>query len=114
MGVPHFPPGSPPGFLSLKKAPDIVNFFINVLSLLVLDGVRVVQIGRFKKFLKMIFGRSGLVLDVAFGSCYALLAGVAGSLVVVAVVGYYNDVIGSLLLPLLATLSALGCSRPSL
>jgi hypothetical protein len=55
-------------------------------------------------FVEMIFGCPGLVLVVAFGSHYALLVGVDGSLIVAP--GYYGDKMGSPLLPLLATLSA--------
>jgi hypothetical protein len=54
----------------------------------------------------MIFGRSGLALEVAFNSHYALLIGVAGSLIAAAIAGYYGHAIGSPLVPLLATLSA--------
>jgi hypothetical protein len=64
----------------------------------------VVQIGHFKKFLKMIFGRLSLALEVMFSSRYTLLNGVVGFLVATA--GYYGDVMGSPLLSLLATLSA--------
>jgi hypothetical protein len=66
----------------------------------------VVQIGRFKKFLEMIFGWLGLVLEVVFGSRYARLVGVGGSLVAATFAGYYGDEMGLPLLPLLATLTA--------
>jgi hypothetical protein len=33
MGAALFPPGSPPGFLSLEKALDDMNFFIMMQSL---------------------------------------------------------------------------------
>jgi hypothetical protein len=53
----------------------------------------------------MIFGKLSLVLEVAFGSCYALLIGVTCFLIVDAIAGYYGDAMGSPLLPRLATLS---------
>jgi hypothetical protein len=66
----------------------------------------VVRIGYFEKLLEMIFGRPSLALEVVFGGRYTLLIGVTGSLVATTVVGYCGDVMGSLLLPLLAALSA--------
>jgi hypothetical protein len=54
----------------------------------------------------MIFGRLSLLLKVMLGSRCALLAAVADFLIAIDIAGYYNDVIGSLLLPLLAALSA--------
>jgi hypothetical protein len=74
---------------------------------LVLDRVRVVQIRHFEKFLKMIFGHPSLAIEVMFGSRYTLLNRVVGSLVATAIAGYYGDVMGSPLLPLLAALSAI-------
>jgi hypothetical protein len=65
----------------------------------------VVQIGCFEKFLKMIFGWQSLVLEAAFGSLYALLVEVTGFLIADTVAGYYGDVMGSSLLPLLPALS---------
>jgi hypothetical protein len=62
----------------------------------------VVWADRFKKYLKMIFGWPCLVLEVPFGSCYALLIGVTSFLVTVAVTGYNDDMMGSPLLPFLA------------
>jgi hypothetical protein len=73
----------------------------------VLDKVRVTWTGRFEKLLEMIFGWSSLLLEVAFGNRYDLLAGVAGFLIVTAAVGRYGGAMGSPRLPLLATLSAL-------
>jgi hypothetical protein len=72
----------------------------------VLDGVCVVRTSHFKKFPEMFFGRPGLVLEVALGSHYALLTRVTSSLVTIIVASYYGDTMGSLLLPLLASLSA--------
>jgi hypothetical protein len=63
------------------------------------------QIGRFKKFLKVVFGRSSLPLEVVFDGRYELLAGVVGSLIAVVVIGHYGNAMGSALLPLFATLS---------
>jgi hypothetical protein len=63
-------------------------------------------IGCFKKFLEMVFRRLSLPLEVTFSSRYELLAGVVGFLIVIAVAGLYGNVAGSVLLPLLAALSA--------
>jgi hypothetical protein len=65
----------------------------------------VVRTGRFEKFLEMIFGRPSLALEVTFGSRYTLLTGVTDFLVVNTVVGYYGNMTGSPLLPLLVALS---------
>jgi hypothetical protein len=73
---------------------------------LVLDKVRVVQIGHFEKFLQMIFGHLSLALEVMFSSRYTLLNGVVGSLVATAIASYYGNVMGSPLLSLLAAFSA--------
>jgi hypothetical protein len=66
----------------------------------------VVRTGYFEKLLEMIFGWPSLVLEVMFGGRYTLLILVTDSLVVTTVVGYCGDVMGSLLLPLVAALSA--------
>jgi hypothetical protein len=69
----------------------------------------VVWAGHFKKFLEMIFGRPHLAFEVMFGRRYTLLAEVANSLVIAVIAtiaDYYGDVMGSPLLPFLATLSA--------
>jgi hypothetical protein len=71
-----------------------------------LDGVWVVRTGSIEKFLEMNFGRAGLALEIAFGSFYVLLARVTSSLTTAAVAGYYGDVMGLPLLPLIATLTA--------
>jgi hypothetical protein len=54
----------------------------------------------------MIFGWPGLALQVAFGSCYALLIRAAGSLVAAAFGSYYGDVMGLPLLLFCVALSA--------
>jgi hypothetical protein len=54
----------------------------------------------------MIFGWLSLLLKVMLGSRCALLAAVADFLIAMDIAGYYNNAIGSLLLPLLAALSA--------
>jgi hypothetical protein len=75
----------------------------------VLDKVRVLWAGHFKKFLKIIFGQQHLAFEVAFGRCYTLLAWVTGSLIIVtidAIAGYYDDVMGSSLLPFVAAIGA--------
>jgi hypothetical protein len=71
-----------------------------------LNRVLVLWAGHFEKFLKMIFGWPCLTFEVTFGYRYTLFTKVAGSLTVAAVAGYYNNVMGSLLLPFLATLDA--------
>jgi hypothetical protein len=55
----------------------------------------VVWTDHFKKFLKMIFGRLSLLLEVSFGSRYTVLVGVAGFLITTFVPGCYGDVMGS-------------------
>jgi hypothetical protein len=50
----------------------------------------------------MIFGQPRLVLEVTFGSRYALLSRVTGFLVATAITGYYGDPMRSPLLPFLA------------
>jgi hypothetical protein len=106
MGAALFPPRSPPGLLPLEGAPNVMNFFrYGAVLGLVLDKVRVMQIGRFKKFLEVVFGRPSLPLEFAFGSRYEPLAGVVGFHTIVAVVGHYGDAMGSTLLTLLASLS---------
>jgi hypothetical protein len=60
----------------------------------------------FEKFLKVTFGWPSLPLEVAFGSRYALLAGVIGFLIATTITGYNGDAMGSPLLPLLTVLSA--------
>jgi hypothetical protein len=81
-----------------------MKFFIMVQSLsLCLIGYEWCA-GRFKKFLKMIFGWPRLVLEVMFGSRYTLLTRVAGFLIATTVAGYYGDTTGLPLLPFLATL----------
>jgi hypothetical protein len=77
----------------------------------------------FKKFLEVIFGRPCLSLEVVFGSCHKIPAGVTGFLITVAVAGHYDSTMGSALLSLLATLSIFpgtfdgilgGAAQPSL
>jgi hypothetical protein len=51
----------------------------------------VVWVGRFEKFLEMIFGRSCLAFEVAFGCHYALLTGVTGFLIATAIAFHYGD-----------------------
>jgi hypothetical protein len=53
----------------------------------------------------MIFGLSGLALEIAFGSCYAHLTGVVGSLIVVVVAGYYGNTTGGRFCPILPPLA---------
>jgi hypothetical protein len=62
--------------------------------------------GHFKNFLEVVLGQPSHSLEVAFSSRYEPLTGAIGSLTAVAVAAYYGNVIGSLFLPLLATLSA--------
>jgi hypothetical protein len=64
------------------------------------------QIGRFQKFLEVVFGRPGLSLEVTFGSRYELVTRVVDSLIVVAIAGHHGNTTVSTLLPLLAILSA--------
>jgi hypothetical protein len=64
------------------------------------------QIGHFKKFLKVIFRRPSLSLEMAFDSHHELLAGVTGFLNAVAITGHYGNATGLAFLSLLATLSA--------
>jgi hypothetical protein len=70
--------------------------------------VWVMQTGRFKKFLELVFGWPSLPLEVTFGSRCKPLAGVIGllAIVVVAVASHHGTMMGSALLPLLAALSA--------
>jgi hypothetical protein len=72
---------------------------------------------QFKKFLDMIFGRLSLSLEVAFDSCYELVAGVVVFLIAVPITGHHGNVTGPALLSLLPTLSAfvggwVGAARP--
>jgi hypothetical protein len=64
------------------------------------------RIGRFKKFLKVVFGQPILPLEVMFSSRYEPLTKVVGFVTAVAVVGHYGDAMGSVLLSLLAILRA--------
>jgi hypothetical protein len=62
----------------------------------------------------MIFGWLSLLLKVMLGSRYALLAAVADFLIAIDIAGYYNNAIGSLLLPLPGTYdSGLGGYGPA-
>jgi hypothetical protein len=72
--------------------------------------VLVMQTSHLKKFLKMIFGRSSLSLDVTLGNHYALLVIVDGFLVTSATAGHRGDMMGSPLLPLLAALKSFSCA----
>jgi hypothetical protein len=63
----------------------------------VLDGVQVMQIGRFKELLEVVFGRLILSLEVTFGSRYEPVVGVVGFLIVVAIAGHYGNATGSVL-----------------
>jgi hypothetical protein len=72
----------------------------------VFDRVWVMQIGCFMNFFEVVFGWPSLALEVTFNSPYELLAGVVGFLIAVAVVGHYDNMMGSALLHLLATLSS--------
>jgi hypothetical protein len=54
----------------------------------------VVRTGHFEKFLKMIFGRLSLALEVTFGSCHTLLTGITGFLITDAIAGFYGDATG--------------------
>jgi hypothetical protein len=66
----------------------------------------VILVGHFKKFLEMIFGRPSLPLEVALDNRYELLTGVTGFLIIITTAGCYGDMMGSPLLPLLATHNA--------
>jgi hypothetical protein len=66
-----------------------------------------VRVGHFEKFLKMIFGRPCLALEVTFSCHDTLLARVAGFLIAATVISYNGDAMGSSLLPFLTTLGAL-------
>jgi hypothetical protein len=68
-----------------------------------LDKVRVMRIGHFKKFLKVVFGRPSLSLEITFGSRYEPLTGADGFLTAVVIADHYGDAMGSSLLSLLAT-----------
>jgi hypothetical protein len=65
------------------------------------------QTSCFEKSLEMIFGWLSLLLEVMFGSRYACLARVIGSLISATVTNYNSDAVGLSLLPLLVALSAL-------
>jgi hypothetical protein len=73
---------------------------------------RVVCIGCFEKFLEMVLGLPRLALVVALGGRDVLLTGVVHFLAITVIAGSDSDMLGALLLPLLATLgtilSALG------
>jgi hypothetical protein len=64
------------------------------------------RIGRFKKFLEVVFGWPSLTLEVTFDSRYELLTGVVSPLIVIVVAGHHGNAVGPVLLPLLATLGA--------
>jgi hypothetical protein len=103
MGTALFPPGSPPDFLPLEKAPDVMNFFIMVQSLsLCLKGYKWCRQVAWRSF----FGWSRLAHEVMFGVHYAILAGVTGFLIAAAIVSYYDDMMGSPRVPFLAALGA--------
>jgi hypothetical protein len=57
------------------------------------------QIGRFKKFLKVVFGRLSLLLEVMFDSRYELLTRVVGSLIAIAIAGHYGNATGQRFCP---------------
>jgi hypothetical protein len=63
------------------------------------------QTGCFKKFLEVVFGRLSLSLEVTLGSRYEPLTGGIGFLTAVIVAGHYGNVMGSVLLLLLAARS---------
>jgi hypothetical protein len=73
----------------------------------VLDRVCVVWVGCFIKLLAMVLRLPHLQLEITFGGCDILLAGVICFLVATTVARRYDDVPGPPLLPLLATLCAL-------
>jgi hypothetical protein len=77
----------------------------------------------FKKFLKVVFERPSLPLEVMFGNRYEPLTGVVGFRPTTAITAHYGKVMRSALLPLLATLAhflepltaaLVGTARPSL
>jgi hypothetical protein len=72
----------------------------------VFDGVRVVLIGHFEKFLEMAFWLPRLALEIMLGGHDKLLVGVARFFVIVIAAGSDCDLPGASLLPLLAALSA--------
>jgi hypothetical protein len=69
--------------------------------------------GYFKKFLELVFGRLVLPLEIAFDSRYELLTGVVGFLPTIAIANHYSEMMWSVLLPLLSTLSALSSAFDS-
>jgi hypothetical protein len=79
-------------------------FYYGAVLELMLDRVRVIRIGRFKKFLEVVFGQPSLPLEVAFDSRYEPLTRDAGFLTAVVIAGHHGDATGSMLLPLLAIL----------
>jgi hypothetical protein len=72
----------------------------------VLDRVWVMPIGRFKKFLEVVFGWSSLPLEITFDSRYEPLTGVVDLYPTIVVARSYSKAMWSALLSLLATLSA--------
>jgi hypothetical protein len=66
---------------------------------LYLTGVQVVRTGGFKNLLKVVFGWSGALFEIALGYCHELLIGVLNLPL--------DETMRATLLPLLPTLSAL-------
>jgi hypothetical protein len=62
--------------------------------------------GRLKEFLEVVFEWPSSQLKITFDSHYEPLAGVVGFCPTTVVTGHYSQVMWSVLLPLLATLSA--------
>jgi hypothetical protein len=101
-----------------------MNFFYHGAVLgLGLDRVWVMRTNHFKKFLKVVFERPSLPLEVVFGSRYKPITGVVSFRPATAIAAHYGKVMQSALLPLLATLPLLldpltvplvGTARPSL
>jgi hypothetical protein len=75
------------------------------IAMFMLDGIWVVRIGCFKNLLKVVSGRSGALLEIAFGGCHELFVRVLDFLPDAAVVGHYSEVVWMALFPLLSALS---------
>jgi hypothetical protein len=73
----------------------------------VLDGVRVVRTCHFKDLLEVVFGWLGSPLEITFGHCHELLAGVVDFLPAIVVAGHCSEVTRSMFLPLFPALSTL-------
>jgi hypothetical protein len=67
----------------------------------------VVWTGHFEKFLKIVLRLPHLALEITFGGCDILLAGVISFIIIAIIIGRNGNVLGVLLLPLLPALGVL-------